>query len=70
MTFQLTFEQANNIKHWRIDEECTFGRISELVWIHFPELRLQMERTGSISGRYLCEGAMQYFGEQIEDGWN
>lgn len=70
MTFQLTFEQANNIRHWRIDENCSWGRISELTWQYFPELRPKIQRIGTVTGKRLCDSAMEYFGEKIEDDWN
>jgi len=70
MNITITEEQARNIRHWRKNEECTFGRVAELVWEYFPELHNEMKQKGSIVGRELCELAMNFYDEEIEDGWN
>lgn len=70
MNIELTEGQALNIRHWRVINECSFGRVSELVWEHYPELRPMVAYSNSIVGRDLCYVAMTLLNEEVEDGWN
>ena len=66
--FEMTQDLADRIKVLRCVQGCTWRRVAELIYDHIggdwnPP-------SNQIVGIDLCDMAMSYLGETVEDGWN
>jgi hypothetical protein len=72
--FNLTKEQAEFIKDLRVKNGYSWRSVARDVSAKFPELNVSgniEENWGNqIDGIALCDAAMKFFNEKVEDGWN
>jgi hypothetical protein len=62
----MTYEQALEIRKWRVDKGCSWGRIGELALEIF-----NLGTGGQMSGYDLCVEAAKFFNEDPNDElWN
>lgn len=73
-TLPLTKEQAEQIRRWRIEEDCTWRSVASLAAKEWPELGIQTHLNGcgyQSEGQDLCQEAAEFFGENAgEEPWN
>lgn len=62
----ITLEQAQEVKIWRIVEECSWRTVASL----FSAKYLEKTTSNQLYGMELCDKAMKLLEEEIEDDWN
>lgn len=72
--FKLTKEQAEFIRDLRINKDYSWRAVARDVSGKFPELgvegNVEQNRGNQIDGVALCDAAMKFFNETVDDGWN
>jgi len=67
---------AKRVKQLRIKQEIGWGMIGQIIAQEFPELEISIStfqgiKIGNqIAGADLCDAAMEYLDEKVENGWN
>ena len=75
---------ANDIKQWRVDEGCSWRKVHENYQVKWVDKKNWWFNTAmfevfgdkshphgnQLEGVRLCESAMGFLGEVVEDGWN
>lgn len=62
----MTLEQAQEIKIWRTVDDCSWRTVASL----FSEKYDKTVSSNQLYGIELCDKAMRFFDEEVEDGWN
>jgi hypothetical protein len=70
----MTKEQAEWVRHWRVDYGYSWQAVAERVAKLFPSLNIKKYPTGDkckTEGERLCQEAAEFFGENAGDEpWN
>jgi len=67
---------AKRVKQLRVEQEFSWGMVGQIISEEFPELKIhvatfhEMKIGNQLVGTELCDAAMKYFDEKIEEGWN
>ena len=66
---------AERVKQLRVSEEYSWRGVAGQIAQEYPDIVEPFEFGGFVGGNqidgiYLCEAAMEYFNEEVEDGWN
>ncbi len=67
---------AKRVKQLRVEQEVSWGMVGQIISEEFPELEIHIATFQRIkignqpAGAKLCDAAMEYFNEKVEDGWN
>ena len=65
---KMTQDLANHIRDLRCVQGCTWRRVAELIYEHIDGN--WNPPSNQIVGMDLCEMAMMFLNEEVEDGWN
>jgi hypothetical protein len=83
--FEMNDEKAQFIKELRVKEDCSWRGIhaeyqkkyyhKDEYWYNAALVEMfgkdpDEPHGNQIDGMYLCDSAMNYLGEDVEDGWN
>lgn len=59
---------AEQVKEWRVREHLTWRRVAEVAAAKWPSL--DISSGNQLDGYELCNAAMDYLHEDLDDGWN
>lgn len=71
--YKLTKEQAEFIKDLRINKEYSWRAVARDTKNKFPKMEIDSDGEtygNQLDGIALCDAAMRYFNDTIDDGWN
>lgn len=68
MEYQLNKEQAEFIKELRCSQDYTWRAVARDFTEKYPEI--ESSTSNQYVGMKLCDAAMKFLGETVEQGWN
>lgn len=66
--YAITKEQAEFIKDLRVNKDYSWRAVARDFCDKYPNMNI--DRGNQIDGICLCDAAMKFFNETVENGWN